>query len=63
MTLENLKAKQKYLIAVIGGSAETKNPVRNELIISDAKRNLAELIKKFPELEVKEEKPEVKAKK
>jgi len=33
---------------------------RRNLIISDAKKNLSELLKKFPELEVKEEVKEVK---
>ena len=35
---------------------------RINLIISDAKKNLSELLKKYPELEVKEEVKEAKSK-
>ena len=37
--------------AVIGGSHKSSNSVSNELIVSDAKGNLADLVKKNPSLE------------
>ena len=46
-----------HYTAVINGSHKSSNAVSNELIVSDAKGNLADLIKKNPSLivEVKEE--------
>lgn len=54
MTLETLKKKYVHLNELIKGKVDTGNPIRNQLIISDAKDNLKRLLKKYPELEVKE---------
>lgn len=53
--IENKKLLEHYT-NLIKGNVKTGNSVRDDLIVSDAKRHLADLIKKNPELEVKEEK-------
>ena len=65
MTDENDKKKYEHLKGLIAGKLKTGNPIRDDLIVSDAKLNLADLIKKRPlVLEgVKEEKVEPKIKK
>ena len=52
-----------HYTAVINGSHKSSNAVSNELIVSDAKGNLADLIKKNPSLIVEEPKEETKPKK
>lgn len=47
---------------VIDGNVKSGNAVRDDLNVSDAKRHLADLIKKNPSLEVKEEKPKEEVK-
>ncbi len=56
---ENKRLFNHYT-AVAGGSASTGNSVRKELIVSDSKRHLADLVSKNPNLE--EVKEEVKSK-
>ena len=66
MSEEGNKKLFAHYTAVAGGSMSSGNSVSNELIVSDAKKNLADLIKKNPSLvveEVKEEKPKSKEKK
>ena len=70
MTEENDKKLYAHLTGLIKGSANTNNTVRNELIVSDAKRHLAQFIKvmkkRDPNLvfgESKEEKPKSKGNK
>ena len=69
MTDEGAKKKYAHLKGLIAGKMKTGNPVRDDLIVSDAKKNLADLIKKrpnivfeeadsVPEKEVQEEEPE-----
>lgn len=48
----NLIKLKKHFEEVIKGKIHTNNPVRNQLIISDAKRNLKELVLKHPELKI-----------
>ncbi len=66
MSEEGNKKLFKHYTAVAGGSMSTGNSVSNELIVSDAKKNLADLVKKNPSLvvvEVEEEKPKFKGRK
>lgn len=49
------KGLQVHYNSLITGSAKTGNSIRDDLIVSDAKRHLADLITKNPSLEVKEE--------
>ena len=58
---ENKKLFDHYS-AVAGGSVKSGNSVSNELIMSDAKKHLADLIKKNPSLVVEVEKEETKSK-
>ena len=46
MSEEENKKLFAHYTAVAGGSVKSKNSVSNELIVSEAKRNLADLIKK-----------------
>lgn len=65
MGVEENKKLLEHYTAVANGSVKSANSVRNELIVSDAKRHLADLIAKNPELiveEVKEESKESKSK-
>lgn len=65
MSEEGDKKLYAHYTALIGGSVKSGNPVRDELIVSDAKKHLADLVKKHPELaeqEVKEEVKETKSK-
>ena len=55
MSVEENKRLFAHYTALSGGSMKTGNPIRDELIVSDAKKHLADLVKKNPELEVKEE--------
>lgn len=56
MTKENIIKLYKHFCEVAAGKVEkTSNPVRNELIISDAKKNKADLELKFPFLTNKKE--------
>jgi len=57
MSEENDKKKYNYLKGLIAGSYKSGNPVRDELIVSDAKKHMADLLKKRPNIvfeEVKE---------
>ena len=62
MTEENDRKKYAHLKGLIGGKVKTGNPIRDELIVSDATLNLADLLKKRPNIdfEPKEEVKEVK---
>ena len=50
MSEEGNKKLFAHYTAVAGGSVKSANSVSNELIVSDAKKNLADLIKKNPSL-------------
>ena len=66
MSEEGNKKLFAHYTAVAGGSMKSGNSVSNELIVSDAKKHLADLVKKNPSLvveEVEEEKPKSKGKK
>ena len=65
MLEEGNKKLFEHYTAVASGSVKSGNSVSNELIVSDAKKHLADLIKKNPSLvvEVEEEKPKSKGKK
>ena len=55
---ENKRLFEHYT-NVANGNVKSGNAIRDDLNVSDAKRHLADLIKKNPSLEVKEEvKPE-----
>ena len=70
MSEEGNKKLFTHYTSRAGGSLKSGNPVRDQLVVSDAKRHLADLIKKNPSLaveevveEVVEEKPKSKGKK
>ena len=52
MTDENARKKYAHLKGLIAGNLKTGNSVRDELIVSDAERHLADLIKKRPLLDL-----------
>ena len=54
MTDENAKKKYAHLKDLIAGKMKTGNPVRDDLIISDAKKHLADLVKKRPNINFEE---------
>ena len=62
MTDENAKKKYAHLKTLIAGNMKTGNPVRDQLIVSDAERHMADLLKKRPNIdfEPKETKPKEK---
>ena len=64
MSEEQNKKLFVHYTAVASGSVKTGNSVSNELIVSDAKKHLADLVKKNPSLVVEvEEEPKSKGKK
>ena len=54
MTDENAKKKYAHLKELIAGKIKTGNPIRDELIVSDATLNLAQLIKVRPNIDFEE---------
>ena len=52
MSEENDKIRYEQLKGIIAGSHSTGNVVSNELKISDAKRHLANLVRKRPKLDL-----------
>ena len=54
---ENKRLFEHYT-NVANGNVKSGNPVRDDLNASDAKRHLADLVKKNPSLEIKEDYPE-----
>ena len=62
MTDENAKKLYNHFKGLIAGKLKTGNAIRDELIVSDATVNLADLVKKRPNIdfEPKEEVKEVK---
>ena len=63
MSEEGNKKLFAHYTAIASGSVKSGNSVSNELIVSDAKKHLADLIDKNPSLVVEEEKPKSKGKK
>ena len=65
MTDANAKKLYVHFQELIGGKMKTGNAIRDELIVSDATVNLADLIKKRPNIdfETKEEEKPKKIKK
>ena len=60
MTDENAIKKYNHLKELIDGKLKTGNPIRDALIVSDATVNLADLLKKRPNIDFEpkeEEKP------
>ena len=55
MSEEGNKKLFAHYTAVAGGSVKSSNSVSNELIVADAKINIADLIKKNPSLVVESE--------
>ena len=51
MTDENAKKLYTHYKGLISGKMKTGNPVRDDLIVSDAERHLADLIKKRPNID------------
>ncbi len=51
MTDENAKKKYAHLKGLIAGKLKTGNAVRDDLIVSDAQRHLADLLKKRPNID------------
>jgi len=62
MSEEGNKKLYAHYKSLSEGSYKSGNPVRDELIVSDAKKHLADLIKKNPNLVVEEPKEETKSK-
>ena len=62
MSDEQDKRLYAHYKSLSGGSVKSGNPVRDELIVSDAKKHLADLIKKRPNTIFEEVKEEVKLK-
>ena len=60
MSVENDQKLYKHYKRLIAGGLKTGNPVRDELVVSDAAKHLADLIKKRPEIQFEEVKPKVK---
>ena len=48
---ENDRKKYAHLKGLIAGNYKSGNSVRDELIISDAKRHMADLLSKRPEID------------
>ena len=61
MTDENAKKLYDHFKGLIAGKLKTGNPIRDELIVSDATLNLADLVKKRPNIDF-EPKEEVEVK-
>jgi len=61
MTDENAKLKYAHLKGLIAGKLKTGNAVRDDLIVSDAERHLADLLLKRPNIVFEEVKEEPKA--
>ncbi|KKK94894.1 hypothetical protein LCGC14_2678280, partial [marine sediment metagenome] len=59
MSEENDKKLYAHYKSLAGGSMKSGNPVRDELIKSDAAKHLADIIKKRPNIDF-EEKPKEK---
>ena len=57
MTDENAKKKYAHLKGLIEGKVKTGNPIRDDLIVSDAEKHLADLIKKRSYIVFEEPKP------
>lgn len=55
MSEEINKKLFEHYSTLIKGNVKTGNPIRDDLIVSDAKRHLADLIKKNPSLKPEEE--------
>lgn len=62
MSEEENKKLFAHYTALAEGSVKSGNSVRDELIKSDGKKHLADLIKKNPNLVVEEPKEEIKSK-
>ena len=62
MSEEGNKKLFAHYTGLIGGSYKSGNSVQDELVVSDAKKHLADLVKKNPSLVVEEVKEEVKSK-
>ena len=60
MTDENAKKLYEHFKGLIDGKLKTGNPIRDALIVSDATLNLADLVKKRPNIDFEEKIKEVK---
>ena len=57
MSEEQNKRLHAHYTSLSNGKVKSGNPVRDELVVSDAKKHLADLIKKNPGLVVEEVRP------
>lgn len=62
MSEENDKKLYNHFKAVIAGAFNTSNSVSNELRVSDAKRHMADLVSKRPDIVFEEPKTQTKSK-
>lgn len=62
MSEEGDKKLYAHYTSLVAGSVKSGNPVRDELIVSDAKKHLADLIKKRPNIVFEEPVKETKSK-
>ena len=51
MSEEGDRKLYAHYTSLVGGSVKSGNPVRDELIVSDAKKHLADLIRKRPDIQ------------
>ena len=49
MSEEGDRKLYAHYTSLVGGSVKSGNPVRDELIVSDAKKHLADLVRKRPD--------------
>lgn len=54
MTEANDRKKYAHLKGLIAGSYKSGNPVRDQLVVASATRNMAQLIKKRPKIQFEE---------
>ena len=54
MSEENDKKLYAHYKGLLSGSYHSDNPVRNQLVIDDAKKHLADLVRKRPNIQFEE---------
>jgi len=62
MSEENDKKLYAHYKALTEGSYKSGNPVRDQLVVDDAKKHLADLVRKRPNIQFEEVKEETKSK-
>ncbi len=56
MSEENDRKLYAHYKGLIGGSYKSENPVRNQLVVDDAEKHLADLVRKRPNIQFEETK-------